>query len=70
MRRRHDHLGDQEGYWVHPQKSYSLVLVLSAIFSVTLDKLLPLSGPQSPHLKQERLGQMLSKLQPYEPDEL
>lgn len=56
-----DHLRDQEGYRVHSQ-NYAQVLVLSAIFSVTLDKLLPLAGPQFPHLKQERLGQLFSKL--------
>ena len=49
-----DHLGDQEdqdGYWAQAQKSFVLaVLVLPPICPVTLDELLPLPGPQFPHL--------------------
>lgn len=47
-----------------------LVLVLSPICFVNLNKWLPLSQPQFPYLKQERRGQMLSAVRPYEPDEL
>lgn len=69
-----EHLGDQEageGYWAQTPKSDILViLVLPPICSRTLDKLLPLSGPQFPPLYQEGLGQMLLKVQPCKPKEL
>ena len=45
-----EHLGDQEA-GAQAQKSFILVVpVLPPICSVTLDKLLPLSEPQFPHL--------------------